>query len=104
MHNPVMQNGEAGLGIVLEQVTRLVRRLATAGDLSLTAAMVIARLAGDGPQRLTERAVGEGWSQPGMTQLVPRLERDGLVRRMAIAGDRRGVLVAVTGAGGDLVA
>jgi DNA-binding MarR family transcriptional regulator len=98
-----MQNGEAGLGIGLERVTRLVRQLATAGDLSLTAALVVARLAGDGPQRLTELAVGEGLSQPGMTQLVTRLERDGLVRRTASTGDRRGVLVEVTDAGGELV-
>jgi DNA-binding MarR family transcriptional regulator len=99
-----MQTGEAYLSGVLEQVTRLVRQIATTGDLSLTAAMVMARLAVDGPQRLTELAVAEGLSQPGMTQLVTRLERDGLVRRMALAGDRRGVLVAVTEAGGDLVA
>ena len=99
-----MQNAEASLGAVLERVARLVRRLGTAGDLSLTAATVIARLTGDGPQRLTELAVGEGVSQPGMTQLIGRLERDGLVRRTASAGDRRGVLVAVTDAGGELVA
>lgn len=99
-----MQTEEVGPAAVLERVSRMVRRLGTAGDLSLTAVMVIARLAGDGPQRLTELAVGEGLSQPGMTQLVSRLERDGLVRRTASAGDRRGVLVAVTDAGNDLVA
>jgi DNA-binding MarR family transcriptional regulator len=93
----------ARLGIVLEQVTRLIRQLATAGELSLTAAMVLARLARDGPQRLTELAIGEDLSQPGMTQLVTRLERDGLVRRTASAGDRRGVLVGVTDAGRELV-
>jgi len=118
MHNPIMETGDAGqssappghsdawtrLGIVLEQVTRMVRRLATAGDLGLTAVLVVARLATDGPQRLTDLAISEGMSQPGMTQLVTRLERDGLVSRTASAGDRRGVLVAVTDAGGDLVA
>src|ERR1700754_4199817 len=104
MHNAVMQTGEATLGTVLEQVTRLVRQLATTGDLSLTAAMVLSRLTREGPLRLTELAVSEGLSQPGMTQLVTRLERDGLVRRQASAGDRRGVLVTVTGAGATLVA
>ncbi len=99
-----MKTGEPTLVSVLEEVTRLVRRLATFGDLSLTAAMVLARLDRDGPVRLTELAVSEGLSQPGMTQLVSRLERDGLVRRQASAGDRRGVLVAVTGAGTTLVA
>jgi DNA-binding MarR family transcriptional regulator len=38
-----------------------------------------------------------------MTQLVTRLERDGLVRRTASTGDRRGVLVEVTEAGRALV-
>src|SRR3954454_16124717 len=59
MHNAIMQSGEVALESVLEQVSRLVRQLATAGDLSLTAAMVLARL-NRGPQRLTELATGEG--------------------------------------------
>ena len=84
---------------VLEQITRLIRRLATTGELGLTGAMVLARLTRDGPQRLTELALGEDLSQPGMTQLVTRLERDGLVRRT----DRRGVLVEVTDSGRELV-
>jgi DNA-binding MarR family transcriptional regulator len=92
-----MKTGESSLVTVLEEVTRLVRRLATTGDLSLTAAMVLARLDREGPVRLTDLAVSEGLSQPGMTQLVTRLERDGLVRRQASADDRRGVLVTVTG-------
>jgi DNA-binding MarR family transcriptional regulator len=99
-----MKTGEPALVSVLEEVTRLVRRLATFGDLSLTAAMVLARLDREGPVRLTELAVSEGLSQPGMTQLVTRLERDGLVQRQASAGDRRGVLVAVTDAGSTLIA
>jgi DNA-binding MarR family transcriptional regulator len=94
---------EVELPVVLEQITRLVRQLATAGELSLTAAMVLARLARDGPQRLTELAIGEDLSQPGMTQLVTRLERDGLVRRTASTDDRRGVLVGITDAGRELV-
>ena len=101
-----MENGALApdrLQTVLEQLSRLVRRLATAGDLSLTAATVLSRLTREGPQRLTELAIGEGVSQPGMTQLVGRLERDGLVRRSVSDQDRRGVLVAVTDAGRALV-
>jgi DNA-binding MarR family transcriptional regulator len=37
-----------------------------------------------------------------MTQRVGRLEREGLVRRAASADDRRGVVVELTDAGGDL--
>jgi len=91
------------LSHVLEQLVRLIRQLATAGDLSMAAASVLARIGRDGPQRLTELARTEGISQPGMTQLVTRLERDGLVRRVASSGDRRGVLVEVTEAGRELV-
>jgi DNA-binding MarR family transcriptional regulator len=92
----------AELAAVLEQLVRLIRQLATAGDLSMAAASVLARLVRDGPQRLTELANAEGISQPGMTQLATRLERDGLVRRTASSDDRRGVLVEVTGAGLEL--
>ena len=89
---------------VLDELVRLMRQLATAGDLGPAAAMALTRLVREGPQRLTELAHSEGISQPGMTQLVSRLERDGLVRRATAAGDRRGVVVEVTEAGADVVA
>jgi DNA-binding MarR family transcriptional regulator len=92
------------LAVVLEQLVRLIRQLATAGDLSMAAASALARLVRDGPQRLTELANSEGISQPGMTQLVTRLEREGLVRRTASSDDRRGVLVEVTDTGHEIVA
>lgn len=38
-----------------------------------------------------------------MTQLVTRMERDGLVRRIASTDDRRGVLVEATDAGAEVV-
>jgi DNA-binding MarR family transcriptional regulator len=98
-----METTEPDLETVLRQVTRLVLHLATAGELSLSAAGVLSRLSHEGPQRLTELAVGEGLSQPGMTQLVGRMERDGLVRRTASRDDRRGVLVGVTDAGRDVL-
>jgi len=92
------------LALVLERMVRLVRQLATAGDLGSSAAAVLSRLAREGPQRLTDLAAVEGLSQPGMTQLVSRLERDGLVRRTPSPADGRVVLVEVTGDGADLVA
>jgi DNA-binding MarR family transcriptional regulator len=95
---------EMALAEVLEQVARLMQRLATAGELSMTTAAVLARLVREGPQRLTDLAVGERVTQPGMTQLVSRLERAGLVRRAPVHGDGRGVLVEVTDAGRELIA
>ncbi len=92
-----------GLEKVLEELARLIRQLATAGDLSMTAASALAHLMREGPQRLTDLANSEGGSQPGMTQLVTRLERDGLVCRTASSDNRRGVLVEVTDTGGELM-
>jgi DNA-binding MarR family transcriptional regulator len=67
------------LMIAVEQLVRHVRHSATAGGLSTAASSALARLGREGPLRLTELARAEGLSQPGMTQLVGRLERAGLV-------------------------
>ncbi|WP_237536703.1 MarR family transcriptional regulator [Streptomyces sp. SID5785] len=86
----------------VEQMVRYVRRSAVTGGLSTAASSALARLGREGPVRLTDLARSEGVSQPSMTQLVTRLERDGLVRRAADRSDGRGVLVEVTAAGMDL--
>jgi DNA-binding MarR family transcriptional regulator len=52
---------------------------------------------------LTELAGLEGVTQPAMTQLVSRLERDGLANRLADPEDGRVVLVEVTAAGGAVL-
>jgi DNA-binding MarR family transcriptional regulator len=52
-----------------------------------------------GPRRITELAEFERLAQPTMTQLVKRLEQDGLVTRQRQADDGRVVLVALTPAG-----
>ncbi|MCT9104045.1 MarR family winged helix-turn-helix transcriptional regulator [Streptomyces mirabilis] len=100
-----MDPGSSGeeLIVALEQLVRYVRQVSTAGGLSSAASSVLGRLGREGPQRVTELARGEGVSQPGMTQLVTRMERDGLVRRIASTDDRRGVLVEATDAGADVV-
>jgi DNA-binding MarR family transcriptional regulator len=106
MHNAVMElspRSGTELEAVLARLVRLFRQLATPGRLSLSALSVLARLERDGPQRLTELAISERISQPGMSQLVGRLERDGLVGRSASSEDRRGVLVRLTDAGRELV-
>ncbi|WP_377273989.1 MarR family winged helix-turn-helix transcriptional regulator [Peterkaempfera sp. SMS 1(5)a] len=72
--------------------------------MSFTTASTLGRLARGGPARLTALAADEGVSQPSMTQLVQRLERQGLVRRTSDPADGRVVLVAVTDAGRELLA
>ena len=54
-----------------------------------------------GPHRITELAAREGISQPGVTQLVNRLQERGWVERRTDPQDGRVVVVAITGAGGE---
>ncbi|MDD7942526.1 MarR family transcriptional regulator [Actinomycetospora lutea] len=72
-------------------------------ELSLTTASTIATLDRDGPQRLSDLAVREGVTQPSMTALVTRLERDGLAARGDDPTDRRAVIVTLTEAGRDVL-
>ncbi len=83
----------------LDPLLRLLLRGASAGQLSIPTAATLSRLIHHGPQRLTELATAEGVSQPGMTQLVSRLEQGGFARRCADDGDARVVLVEATDAG-----
>lgn len=94
--------GELAAG--LERVVRLLRGLSSPGDLSLTAVATLATLERSGPCRLTWLASREGVSQPGMTQLVSRLQSAGLVVRDADSADRRAVNVRITDAGSALLA
>ncbi|GIG85885.1 MarR family winged helix-turn-helix transcriptional regulator [Plantactinospora endophytica] len=100
---------EAGEAALLRTVTSfdrllgLLRRLSTPDGLSLTAASTLYRLEEFGAHRVSDLAVAEGVTQPGMTQLVSRLERDGLAERRSDPADRRVVAVAITPAGRELV-
>jgi DNA-binding MarR family transcriptional regulator len=69
------------------------------GELSRTAASVLATLRDAGPARITALADGEAVAQPSMTTLVSRLERDGLVERASDPTDARAVLVRITDRG-----
>jgi len=89
----------AALALDLEQIVALFRSLSPASKLSMTAAATLAALDRFGPQRLTLLAAREGVTQPGMTQLISRLEEAGLVRREASPEDRRVVLVVITDEG-----
>ena len=75
----------------------MIRHLAR--GTSLTSRNVLAALATEGPSRLTALAAATGIAQPAMTQLVGRLEREGLVVRLIDPEDARATLVAITDAG-----
>lgn len=64
--------------------------------MTASAGFVMNRLHREGPTRLTTLAAKEGVSQPSMTQLIQRLERRGLVAKVADPGDGRAALIGVT--------
>ena len=89
----------------LEQIAEaLPQRAAALSQLFLTRSSVcvsrteigvVRRLSG-GPRRISELAVEEGVSQPGITLLVNRLVERGWVRRATDPSDGRAVLVSLT--------
>jgi DNA-binding MarR family transcriptional regulator len=85
----------AGLG----RVSSLMRSLSVPRDLSMTTLSTLATLERFGPRRLTELATLEGVTQPAMTQIVSRLEREGLAERRGEPTDGRVVVVRITEAG-----
>ncbi len=87
---------------VLSQLVRFLRQLEGPDNPSSVALSVLRLLDDDGPGRVTDLARLTRASQPGMTQLIGRLEKSGLVRRVPDPTDGRGVLVEVTRAGRDL--
>jgi DNA-binding MarR family transcriptional regulator len=72
-------------------------------DLSLAAYDVLVQLAEspDGRLRMTELADAVLLSRSGVTRLVDRMERVGLVTRAPVQGDGRGVAATITDAGVD---
>jgi DNA-binding MarR family transcriptional regulator len=87
-----------------ERFYEVLRRLTPRSELSLTAASTLRRLERSGPHRLCELHAPEGVSQPAMTQLVTRLEKEGLARRGSDPADGRAVVVTITEAGREAVA
>ena len=91
------------LHLALERLFGVVRRDSQPSGLSLTAASTLRRLERNGAHRLCELHAPEGVSQPAMTQLVTRLEKEGLARRGSDPADRRVVIVSITDAGREAV-
>jgi DNA-binding MarR family transcriptional regulator len=84
-------------------VARLERDLHDAHDLPLAHYDVLVQLS-EAPGRslrMTELASSVLLSRSGLTRLVDRLEREGLVRREACPSDARGTLAVLTDAGAD---
>lgn len=91
------------LATAVERFTRVLRRLTAPDGMSLTTVATLVRLDDLGPHRLSELAAAEGVTQPGMTQLVSRLEREGLAQRRGDPADGRVVVVEITAAGRESI-
>ncbi|GAA2715829.1 MarR family winged helix-turn-helix transcriptional regulator [Actinoplanes palleronii] len=99
-----IRDEDAAIASAFESLYAGLRRITPRVELSLTAASTLARLERTGPHRLCELHAPEGVTQPAMTQLVTRLERDGLATRSSDPADGRAVVVGITDAGRDAVA
>jgi DNA-binding MarR family transcriptional regulator len=77
----------------------MVRHLSDRSALNLTALLTLSTLERDGPVRVTTLAAAAGVGQPAMTELIQRLERQGMVTRVDDPEDGRVALVSLSDAG-----
>ncbi len=88
--------------VLAPRIARLIimlRRETAAAGLSRAQLSVLGALRDGGPRRITDLAELEQVTQPSMTLLVSRMQRQGWVQRQPDESDGRGVLVALTPSG-----
>jgi DNA-binding MarR family transcriptional regulator len=90
----------SALGRALDAELRAVHGL----SLSSYEVLILLRAAPGRRLRMAELADGALLSRSGMTRLVDRLERDGLLARDVCDSDRRGCFAVLTPAGEELLA
>lgn len=105
MHKSALVEGASeAVGDLFDQALDLTARFLTDRvDLGASAAFAMNRVCREGPMRLTTLAAKEGVSQPSMTQLMQRLERQDLVARFADPEDGRACLIGITPRGQALL-
>ncbi len=87
-------------------MTRLSRQLRRRepSELTISQLSALASIVRGGPVAMGQLAEMENLPSPAATRLADKLEKAGLVRRQANPDDRRGVLIAPTAAGIELIA
>ena len=102
------QGAEATLASFLDTADRLYERIGDAlgrVGLSYPKYELLEHLKDSGePVSLGVLAEGQSCARSNITQLVDKLEIEGLVRRVADPGDRRGIRAELTEAGAERVA
>ncbi|HEY7397521.1 MAG TPA: MarR family transcriptional regulator [Gaiellaceae bacterium] len=91
-------------GELAPRLSRLVRLVREGQGVSRTQLSLLTSLRDAGPQRITALAASEHVTQPAMTTLVSRLEREEWVVRQADPSDRRAVQVVLTAEGREALA
>ena len=86
------------------QLLRRLRREDARSGLTAPRLSALSVLVFGGPRSLGELAAAEQVRPPTMTRLVAALEREGLVAREAVEGDRRQVRIRATAAGRAVLA
>ncbi|WP_309299647.1 MarR family transcriptional regulator [Paenibacillus tyrfis] len=89
--------------MAFEELTRLFIRMPSIEKLSFTTLSVLHTLSLRSPMRLSELIATEQVTQSAITQLVTRLERDGLVERRPDPSDGRAVLIHITPQGASVI-
>jgi DNA-binding MarR family transcriptional regulator len=88
----------AAVADLMDRLSIWLRRQ-TPTAMSSSAITTLYTLNSDGPLRISDLAVRESVSQPGMTTIVNRLEAAGQAERVADPTDGRAALVRITAAG-----
>ncbi|WP_028608370.1 MarR family winged helix-turn-helix transcriptional regulator [Paenibacillus harenae] len=101
--NNLTELNVSDFAMVFEDLTRIFIRLPSIEKLSFTTLSVLHTLSLKSPMRLTELTVNEQVTQSAITQLVTRLERDGLVERRPDPNDGRVVQVYITALGANVI-
>jgi DNA-binding MarR family transcriptional regulator len=91
------------LGLRIVSITQFLTQRMQQEVLTLSQATVLTLLQDGRAWRLSDLASATGVRPPSMTELVSRMERQGWLRKMDTAHDRRGVTVMITEEGRSLV-
>jgi DNA-binding MarR family transcriptional regulator len=91
------------LTTIIEEFTTIFIRLPSVERLSFTTLSVLHTLSRKGALRLTELTATEQMTQPAITQMVRRLEQDGLIERRIDPRDARAVLLQLTTRGAEII-
>jgi DNA-binding MarR family transcriptional regulator len=83
---------------LLARLARVAEQACQASGISLPQYRLLVSVSG-GPQRASELAAHVGVSRPTLTSLVDGLEEAGLLRRLPVPTDRRGIQLVATDKG-----